>query len=697
MNRVEIINTISALIGALQYLEIGIAEGNTLVNVNVPNKVGVDPNPRYKAMDKKRIEEIHQIEIHEIESDHFFFYNTRYFDVVFVDGLHIYEQAIKDILNSLNFLNHNGFVVVHDILPKDEKSASRDRSTFEWNGDVWKVVYDIYKNYPDIGYFVSESDAGLGVMWKKNGSNFYLPKWNDDIRDLSYRFFEENGKFFLNRVKPDVESIKIRLSKSLRERNRLSNIYPDQNKRCTIDSYRSCISLIENKSGIDGVWKIQEDRYIAVEKKKFYSNYSESVFKKKICFETGGNIYFPGKHVYVLNNAYISPCIESNGKWPYLWHVNDQYGNNIRDLPQRTDNGSSESYTFTNPYRLKGEYLYLGWFCPYFGHYFTEMFPQLWYIDLFKNENLKLIFNIEPDTYKKWKESNNDLKKFMLQVFDLIGGVKEESIYFVERETLVEKLIAPTPINRYRRGCGMEIFEIAQKALQVVPRKDIRSFKRIYLSRKKHHGRRLINADQIEKIFKMHGFEVIYPEILPLTDQIHLASNAEIIAGEEGSALTLAIFARNPTIIELESGRFHPNIAKISYNNAIKYGYIIPYSSINTIPHISNASKIYAHPWVVAKSLNEILGGMCTTKSIQGPIELANMIEHAVFCSLNKNFSGTFQIIVEVINKFGKIFPIEWIAGLFENLAQNEHSDEVKESLASVASKLIVMYRKNFS
>lgn len=243
------------------------------------------------------------------------------------------------------------------------------------------------------------------------------------------------------------------------------------------------------------------------------------------------------------------------------------------------------------------------------------MFPQLWYLIFAKKHSLKILYNIEPSLSDVWKANNSELKKFMLNVYKFFG-IENDSINFIEKETLVEKLIAPTPINRYRRGCGREIFEVAQKVLQTIPKKNITSYNRIFFSRKKQDGRRLINAEQIEKIFQTYGFKVIYPEFLPLTDQIHLASNAKIIAGEEGSALALAIFARNPVIIELESGRFHPNIAKISYNNAIRYGYIIPYSSINSIPHIGNASKIYAHPWVVANSLSEMLGDINAVYSI---------------------------------------------------------------------------------
>ena len=52
-------------------------------------------------------------------SDNYFFNNkNNLFDLIFLDGLHTYEQTIKDIFNSLKTLKKNGVIIVHDCLPK---------------------------------------------------------------------------------------------------------------------------------------------------------------------------------------------------------------------------------------------------------------------------------------------------------------------------------------------------------------------------------------------------------------------------------------------------------------------------------------------------------------------------------------------------------------------------------------------------
>ena len=40
------------------------------------------------------------------------------FDIIFIDGLHEYDQVKKDIVNSLKFIDEKGFILIHDLLPE---------------------------------------------------------------------------------------------------------------------------------------------------------------------------------------------------------------------------------------------------------------------------------------------------------------------------------------------------------------------------------------------------------------------------------------------------------------------------------------------------------------------------------------------------------------------------------------------------
>ena len=66
------------------------------------------------------------------------------FDVVYVDGHHVYEQAYRDVINAFRHLSRHGVVVVDDVVPADEVSAMRDWSSSvslrgAWT-DTWAVA-----------------------------------------------------------------------------------------------------------------------------------------------------------------------------------------------------------------------------------------------------------------------------------------------------------------------------------------------------------------------------------------------------------------------------------------------------------------------------------------------------------------------------------------------------------------------------
>ena len=101
-SRFEIIQKIINKKKYENYLEIGCDKNANFSQIEIKNKVGVDPLSGGT---------------HKMTSDDFFEENNFKFDCIFIDGLHTYEQAIKDILNSIKFLNNNGIIILHDCLP----------------------------------------------------------------------------------------------------------------------------------------------------------------------------------------------------------------------------------------------------------------------------------------------------------------------------------------------------------------------------------------------------------------------------------------------------------------------------------------------------------------------------------------------------------------------------------------------------
>ena len=88
--RFDIINKLINSKKFKSYLEIGCQSDVNFSKIKIENKVGVDPQSGGTL---------------RMTSDEFFSQNKDTFDLIFIDGLHIHEQVLKDIDNSLNVLN----------------------------------------------------------------------------------------------------------------------------------------------------------------------------------------------------------------------------------------------------------------------------------------------------------------------------------------------------------------------------------------------------------------------------------------------------------------------------------------------------------------------------------------------------------------------------------------------------------------
>jgi len=140
------------------YLEIGCDQNDVFNSIPVihSNKIGVDPNSGGS---------------HKMTSDDFFKQNDKSFDVIFIDGLHTYEQTQKDIINSLKILNTNGVIFIHDLLPVDKIDADRTRYLPGWSGDVWKVAIELSQS-EGLDFKIVNIDTGVGIL-KKNENYEY--------------------------------------------------------------------------------------------------------------------------------------------------------------------------------------------------------------------------------------------------------------------------------------------------------------------------------------------------------------------------------------------------------------------------------------------------------------------------------------------------------------------------------------------
>ena len=148
------INNIGNLIGGInRYLEIGVAKGDTFFRVQAQEKHAVDPRFRFEIESRIHVKNEH---FHKSTSDEFFSMlgaEKKPFDIIFLDGLHTYNQTLRDFLNSLAVSHDKTIWIIDDTVPTDPIAAEPDLKKVRasrgimgnqhdetWMGDVYKVI-----------------------------------------------------------------------------------------------------------------------------------------------------------------------------------------------------------------------------------------------------------------------------------------------------------------------------------------------------------------------------------------------------------------------------------------------------------------------------------------------------------------------------------------------------------------------------
>ena len=215
--RVSIIQSELDRFSSARYLEVGIFDGLVFLNVEAETKVAVDPEIRIPRLRRLRASMRTGVAIHEVPSDEYFsqLEPQTFFDVVFVDGLHLYEQALRDTENALDHLADQGVILIHDCNPTAEAVASRDPDEAvrnghrAWCGDVWKAVVHLRATRSDLEVSVLDTDFGIGIV-RRGNSNVSLDLDLSVIEELEYADLDEHREKFLG-LRPTPPSTSSRL------------------------------------------------------------------------------------------------------------------------------------------------------------------------------------------------------------------------------------------------------------------------------------------------------------------------------------------------------------------------------------------------------------------------------------------------------------------------------------------------------
>jgi hypothetical protein len=217
MNRVAVLQNLLDRIPNPTYLEIGVLKGEVLHQLRAARKIAVDPEFRIPFPQRLRDRFSRSIIYRQMTSDRFFEHHGHILqdgiDVAFVDGLHTWEQAYRDVMNCLCHLNEGGVIVMHDCIPPNAAAALRATRpeeaqamqhpewTHEWTGDVYKAVIQLRSQRHDLQIFVLNCDYGLGIVTRGTAQET-LSLDTDAIARMSYREFAADQDRLLNVKEP---------------------------------------------------------------------------------------------------------------------------------------------------------------------------------------------------------------------------------------------------------------------------------------------------------------------------------------------------------------------------------------------------------------------------------------------------------------------------------------------------------------
>jgi methyltransferase family protein len=199
------------------YAEIGVARGGTLALL-LPGTAAaaIDPKPRIQRPVPR------SAKVFSMTSDEFFAAHDlrqvlggRPVDVGFIDGMHLFEFALRDFINLERYSGPDSVLLLHDCYPLDAVTASREhgQSMGNWSGDVWKVIACLKQHRPDLDVSVADvRPSGLAIVTGLDSTSTVLADRFDEIcREyvpLDYDFLAEGKDAKLNRVAGDPRTVR---------------------------------------------------------------------------------------------------------------------------------------------------------------------------------------------------------------------------------------------------------------------------------------------------------------------------------------------------------------------------------------------------------------------------------------------------------------------------------------------------------
>jgi hypothetical protein len=197
-----------------RYLEIGVETGQTFFAVTSPQKTAVDPTFTFDLDEAQSAEPTSHF--FQITSDDYFqnHWDGQPFDIMFLDGLHTWDQTYRDFCNSLLAMHKRSVIILDDVFPNDVFSCNRDQveavmmrqfmtndPSNAWHGDTYKVIPLIRTFHPLLNFCTIITDGNpQALVWRSPKASLPSPILSDvgslNMPALDYLWFLRNQESY---------------------------------------------------------------------------------------------------------------------------------------------------------------------------------------------------------------------------------------------------------------------------------------------------------------------------------------------------------------------------------------------------------------------------------------------------------------------------------------------------------------------
>ena len=201
LDRPQVLQTLLGLYESPSYLEVGVNHGLTFHALRASRKVAVDPCFNFDVEAMRATPENGDAVYHEMTSDAYFESisgSADRFDVIYLDGLHTFDQTLRDLLNAVALLKEGGVIVIDDVLPSTYASSMPTMERFfelrtslgldehSWMGDVFRLIFFVRDYMPAYSYATINETHGQTAIWRGTRQRTDVGRTVEDIARLAY-------------------------------------------------------------------------------------------------------------------------------------------------------------------------------------------------------------------------------------------------------------------------------------------------------------------------------------------------------------------------------------------------------------------------------------------------------------------------------------------------------------------------------